>query len=446
LRGLPGRLWVFVFLMTGAFTAQAQTAGQSADTEDAEGSTKAPQEPDSEAAPLEKVPQAVQRMLDRYDAGDYRYVSRRGRAVLTQYPDSLALALAIGNSLAWTGRYAEAEVQYRRLYGTAQEVAARVAIGNMLRWRGMPDLAAEQYAEAQKIEPGSAVVREAEQLLARDIRPALTARVDYARDNIGQSQADLSFSWRQWLDGNAARIDVTALASHDERNGVTDPYREAQASVFLPDVALSPKVEIGQTGGIHSSTVGLAQVELPRDVFSVRAGRVDWGRLAFDSLALRDGLMANTAGASLNTELSGTRVRARYDIYAISGGNRLADADMEVTPVWQPIPGGLTWHVGGDYRKADRTDPRYWSPDTAYGVANLTLKRNWYWDDGEIGLTAQYGFKMTDSAGDGLSFSASARRWVSKNWAVIFEAVTNETPRPSAYRYQGIAVTVQRLW
>lgn len=389
----------------------------------------------------------VQELLDLYDAGEYRLVARKGPAVLATRAPEGRLPMAVGNSLAWTGRYDEANAVYRRLIGTPQEAAGRIGMGNILRWRGMPDKAAEEFAAARKLSPDHPDLPAAEAFLTRDLRPATTFRYANTNDSDDQKRDDFVLGLRYWTADNKARIDVSGLSSRDERGGtISNDYREARVGVFLPSVPLSPRIEVGNGRAGRNTVVGLLQIEPVRDVFALRVARLDWGRTAFNSLALRDGLTADNAGATLNLEVPGARVRGRYDHYAISDGNRIADADLQVTPHWQPIPGGITWHVGGAWRKADRADPRYWSPDEAYGIATLALRRAWYWDDGEFGVSVQRGFHVTDGARNSWAYGLNGRLWLNKDWQIGLDASTSETPRPGTYRYTSFVLTIQKLW
>src|SRR5204862_8089019 len=124
-----------------------------------------------------------------------------------------------------------------------------------------------------------------------------------------------------------------------------------QGSAWFLSLPLAPRVE----AAIYDDQLfGTVQVEPWRDHVRVRAGRVNWGRLAFSAAALAERLTANVLGVTGDARGVLGAVRVRADGYDISDGNRVYEAEAQVTPAWQPLPWRLEWYGGLFARRAER--------------------------------------------------------------------------------------------
>lgn len=386
--------------------------------------------------------------LERYHAGDYEAVARIGLDALAKAPSSHELRFAVANSLAWTGRYQGAAQQYRALFGTPYDSRARVGLGNVMRWSGQADLAEPHYRAVLDRDPGNEDARSGLALAGRDLQPAVTLRLSRMADNEDLSRNELAVGYRLWSADRAWRLQLGALA---ERN--RSPLRNWSAggvefSLWAPQLPLAPMIETAlydsELRPVQSFAV--LQLEPVRERARVRFGRVNWARLAFNAGAAADGLTAGTIGMNGNVELGLGSLRGRLDAYEISDGNRVLDGELQVNPWWQPLPYGLKW-LGGVYgRDAKRTDPRYWSPDPAYGLAFLGLQRGWYAERYDVTAAVRRGFAFTDTARNSWSASLSARYWLLASLALGVEGWAVDSPRPSPYRLYQIAAFVQQLW
>jgi tetratricopeptide (TPR) repeat protein len=385
--------------------------------------------------------------LERYEAGDYEAAARLGTEALTGAPGQHGLRYAVANSLAWTGSYEPAIAHYRQLFGTPYDVRARVGAANVLRWRGQAHLAEPYYLEALAGERENKEATEGLALAGRELRPALTLRGTRAEDNQDLRRDELSLSYRRWTADRSWRFETGVLGGRlHSPLGDWSP-RGLHASAWGAKLPLSPQVEAAyyDSGPRGARLFGSIQVEPLRDRLKLRLGRLDWGRAAFSAPATADGLTARQAGLSAEADAGVGAIRGRLDLYDVSDGNRVLDGEAQVTPRWQPLPWRLSWFGGVYGRKADREDPRYWSPERAYTLAFIGLQRHWSFERGDLSASLRRGFKLSHTAGNSWSAGASGRIWLRADLALGIEAWAVESPRPGSYRMHHLGAFVQQL-
>lgn len=393
----------------------------------------------------------AQDAMQRYSAGDYPGAARWGAAELAQLPAGAKqdeLRLAVANSMAWTGQYDGALEHYRALFGTAYDSQARVGTANVLRWRGQAHRAERFYLEALARDPANADARQGVELAGRELRPAVTARLGRTADNQGASLDELDLTHRRWSADRSLRWEAGVQAGrHETPIGDWTP-RGIHASAWLPARTLAPKVEasIYDNAAVGARLFPAIQVEPVRDALRLRLARVDWGRLAFSGAATRDGLTAAALGALAELPTAAGGIRGRFDAYDISDDNRLLDAEAQLTPAWQPMPWQLKWSTGLYGRRAQREDPRYWSPNPAYGIVFLGLQRGWYRDRFDVTASLRRGFAFTQTARNSWSAGLNGRYWLMRDLALGLEAWAVKAPRPATYSMHHVAAFVQRLW
>jgi tetratricopeptide (TPR) repeat protein len=385
-------------------------------------------------------------VLERYEAGDYEAAARQGLPLLGAGGAQHGLRFAIANSLAWTGRYDEASAQYRELFGTPYDARARVGLANMLRWRGQAHRAEPYYLEVLAREPGDKDALEGMALAARELRPAVTLRGARTEDN-ELRRDELSLSYRRWSADRRWRLEAGVLGARQHSSFGDGSPRGLFASAWSPALPLSPQVEAAYyDSGVRSARLfGILQAEPIPDRLKVRVGRVDWGRTAFSAAATADGLTARTAGLAAESSAGVGTLRGRVDLYDISDGNRIVDGEAQLTPRWQPLPWRLTWFGGVYARKAEREDPRYWSPDPAYAVGFIGVQRDWSFEQGELSASIRRGVALSRTAGDSWSGGVTGRRWLRQDLALGLEAWVVDAPRPGSYRVHHVGAFVQQL-
>jgi hypothetical protein len=388
---------------------------------------------DREAAPA----------LERYAAGDYREAARLGGEILERSPQHHGLRFAVANSLAWTGRPAAALDHYRALLGTPYENRARAGMADILRWRDQPDRAEALYLAALEREPGNMEAQAGIALARRDLRPAVTLRLVQTEDNQDLERDEITLTYRRWSADRAWRLEVGVLRDEHRSPLGDSTERGLHGSVWARQLPLSPRLE----ASIYDSELfGALQVNPLEEQLRIRVGRVNWGRLAFNAAALADGLKATTVGVFGEAYMALGSLRARLEYYDISDGNRILDGEAQATPSWQPLPWGLEWYGGVYWRRAEREDPRYWSPRPDYGLAFVGLQRGWHFERADLLAQVRGGAGFTDTAKTSWTLSLTGRYWLSNDFAIGLEAWSVDAPRPAEYRMQQVAAFLEQLW
>ena len=404
-------------------------------------------------APVKPMEQALQELgsdrsaapaLEAYEAGDYYRAARLGRASLAaEGKGSLALRHAVANSLAWTGRYDAALEDYRALLGTGYEARARVGIANLMLWQGRPDAAEREFRIALErdglVEDGARGLEAA----SRELRPALGLRVARTADNQDFTRDELWLTLRRWRDDRGRRYEVGLLHEDNHAPSFSEKREALQGSAWFAAAPLAPRVEAAL---YDEQLFGTLQLEPWREHLRVRAGRVNWGRLAFSAAALVDHLSAEVIGLAGEIRPLFGALRVRADAYKVSDGNHVYEGEAQLTPAWQPLPWRLEWYGGYFARRAEHEDPRYWSPTPAYQLAFVGVRRGWYSARNDISVWARAGAGLCETAKASYSAGTSARRWLTRELALGVEAWFVDAPRPTPYRMHQLSAFAQLLW
>ena len=404
-------------------------------------------------APVKPMEQALQELtsdrsaapaLEAYEAGDYYRTARLGRAALAgEAAGSAALRLAVANSLAWTGRYDAALEDYRALLGGDYEARARVGIANIMLWQGHADTAAREFRAALERDPAVEDGARGLEAAARELRPGLGLRLTRTADNQDFTRDETWLSLRRWRDDRGRRYEV-ALLDEDNRSPSFSAKRQAlQGSAWFAAAPLAPRLEAALYDDQLFATV---QVEPWRDHLRLRAGRVNWGRLAFSAAALADRLSADVLGVAAEYRGLPGALRVRADAYRISDGNHVYEGEAQLAPAWQPLPWRLEWYGGFFARRAGHEDVRYWSPQPAYELAFVGVRRGWYSERNDISAWARAGAGLSETAKASYSAGVSARRWLTRELALGLEAWFVDAPRPTPYRMHQLSAFAQLLW
>jgi tetratricopeptide (TPR) repeat protein len=414
---------------------------------------------------------ASQQFQRLYEAGDYRAALRPGALALSMATGDNALRLQLANCLAWTGRYDAATELYERLIpDTNFSVAARTGLANLLRWRGAPHVAMPLLEMALKDEPKNEEPKNADlktsvQQTQRELRPLSTVKFSRASDSAGLDRLELGAGQRVWqqesIFGRPLRLDLAAIAGRDTRAGLTSKHTEVGLSLVMPsmpsasliaDKAASQwsknagaRLELSLQKDLKTRAFGRAHVDLMGDALSIRAGHVNWGRQVFSQNALLAGLTANQVGVSTNINAYWMQVRGRIDSYSVSDNNKILDAELSITPGWQPLPLGLQWMNTVAYRKANRVDGNYWSP-LSFATDTVSVKRSWYFEQGEFNASLGRSFALAGDAKNGFSLAANGRYWVGRDTALGFDMSASDAPRVGAYRYNYVGISLSQLW
>jgi tetratricopeptide (TPR) repeat protein len=407
-------------------------------------------------------PTALQEFKTLYDTGSYRASLIPGAKALSLAPDDNQLRLELANALAWTGRYDAAVAQYERLLPDKSfESRARVGLAGILRWRGAPQVALPLIQEAAKQDPQNKDVETSLMQTQREMRPMTSVQLSRASDSNNLARTDLNVTQRFWpqttLLGRPVKLELGAIAGTDTLGATTLRHKELSLSIALTPMgqgaraasdwgsSSGARLELSVQQDAKTKIFGRVHADFLGDAFSIRAGQVNWGRQVFSAAALQAGLTANQIGVSGNFNSEWLIAKARLDHYSISDRNRILDAELTLTPIWQPLPLGVQWYKTYAYRRADRVDPRYWSPHN-----NLTslygLKRSWYFQDGEFTAAIGKSFGITNEAKGGYSLSANGKIWIARDTSVAVDLFLLDAPRVGAYRYNYFGLSLNQLW
>jgi hypothetical protein len=404
---------------------------------------RAPVRPIDQALREVRAGRAAAPALERYEAGDYQRAARLGLRLIAEGGDTPELRYAVANSLAWTGRYDAALAQYRALLGTSYDGRAKLGMANIRLWNGEAHVAEEYYGEVLAAEAGNADARHGLELAGRELRPALSLRLGRTHDNQNFSRNEAWLTYRKWSADRAWRFEASALRDSYSGPGTETTRNGVQGSLWATALPWAPRAEASL---YDSRLFATLQVEPVREFLRLRAGHVNWARLAFSAGALAERLSADTVGLTAEARPTIGALRLRLDGYEISDGNRIVDGEFQLTPAWQPLPWRLEWYGGYYGRRAERADARYWSPQPAYGLAFLGVRRNWSSDRYDASAWLRAGAGVTETAKASWSAGVSGRYWLTTDIALGLEAWALEAPRPTPYRMQQALAFAQYLW
>ncbi len=385
-----------------------------------------------------------------YERGDYAEAARLGLTELQRDTANPELRLRVANSLAWTGQYAPAIRQYESLADTPLAAQASIGLGNVYLWSGRAHLADPLYRRALNADPTNADALQGLAAAARQLRPRTTVRGEWLDDSSRTDRSTALVSHR-WRDAGLAQIFEVSGERVDESREPDGPDLQPRKLSFGYQNlgwAGAPKLQLTSDTGVKSSVYGKLGVQLAEGAVTVEIGRVNWGELAFDPNARRDGLSARRLGVAGRADAGIGAFSGSAAHFSVSDGNRVHEFNGQYTPAWQPFPAasGLRALVGVYGRKSERRDPRYWSP-TQYYVGQIGLSLNRSGADWDLGAELKRSLRIGGDGTQGWTVGLTGTRWLSRDWALRVEGFHIETRRDdSAYRAKSVAVSLDRVW
>lgn len=393
------------------------------------------------------VSTAAATLKDKFDAGEYWSVGSDGLDFLKAEPDNDALRMIVADSLAWTGRYADAISQYQMLAGTALADSAALGLANAYRWNGRFDLASPLYLQILISQPDNPDAIDGLQRIDRELRPrtAITLSSKNDSNSVHQNGIELNHSWRgdnlalQYaLSLNTSRYILTPVATHQ---------RELNFSIEHADMAMSPNLELSFQQEPVNKAFATLRLELADEPdLHMTIGHVNWGNMVFQPLALLAGLDATQVGfnGSLNTR-PGT-LSVAYNDFHVSDGNKIQDANLRFSPSWRPLGADFRYYIGLSGRWAQRNVPIYWSPDMGYLSTDIGFSNEWSMSNGDYSIYGQRGFGAGGEALNSYNLGFAAKRYIDRDWAVSLSAGLLENMRTDAYRSSYLTFGIERLW
>jgi hypothetical protein len=397
-------------------------------------------------APQKPQPSAAAELLrTKYEKGEYSEVAQEGPAVLAREQWNNELRFNVANSLAWTGRTSEAMAQYELLAGTEYEQRATLGLAHVSRWSGRPDRAAAAYRKVLEKEPGDAEAREGLLLAERELRPRTAGQILRASNSNDVFRTATLLSHR-WRNDTGARI-FEVEAGRAEENGREQRIVQRDLTFRYEDLDgwLAPQLEVSAQESPRNHLFAAAAIKVLDTPAYLTAGHINWGKLAFDPRALRDGLTANQLGGKVDFGNRFGELGLVYNAYWVSDDNRVQAAQLRYAPARQPF--GTTFKVFGglEARKARFHDARYWSPEDGYYSAFAGVSADWANVEWQSYASLQYGVQLGSESGSTWSAGGGTKRWLGEDWALGVDLWAMENPRDGGYRANSGMLRIEKL-
>lgn len=402
-----------------------------------------------EAKPVSPATQA-------YDEARYAEASQLGLAELQARPGDHALRLKVANALAWSGNTGRAVPLYEALAGTPLANAGRLGLANIQLWNGQPQRAAPVLRQVVAAEPDNGDARTSLADAEAQLRPRSTLQLGRLSDSGQARRTALQFGHAWWAADLAQRFELQAELRHEtkEPERVDEQAREIGLSWEHQRLPLAPRVEVSvrqapRTRLFVEASAQLGQGWLGEQALGLRLGRVNWGKLAFSPVALRDGLSAQLVGLTSRGEAALGQWDVQWSRYAVSDGNRVTDASLRVTPAWQPLPkaSGVRVFAGLADHKAQVATASYWSPTAGHRVAQLGLSWGRWERDWELSAELRRSQRLAGEGANGWSASAGGKRTLARDLALRAEASHDDTRRGgSSYRATALSIALESVW
>jgi hypothetical protein len=98
-------------------------------------------------------------------------------------------------------------------------------------------------------------------------------------------------------------------------------------------------------------------------------------------------------------------------------------------------------------RKAQRRDPRYWSPASGYYIGQIGVSLNQSTTAWDFSAEVRRSERIGGEGAQGWTAGLAGTRWLNRDWAVRVEGLYIETRRDSsAYRSKSLAASLDHLW
>lgn len=391
-----------------------------------------------------------------YDEARYAEAGQLGLVELQTRPGDHDLRLKVANALAWTGDYARAVPLYEALAGTRLANAGRLGLANIQLWNGQPQRAAPLLRQVVAAEPDHSEARASLADAEARLRPRSTLQLGRLSDSGQARRSALQFGHGWWAPDLAQRFELNAELRHETKapEQVDEQAREIGLSWEHQRLPLAPRVELSVQQAPRSrwfieASAQLGQGWLGEQALGLRLGRVNWGKLAFSPVALRDGLSAQLVGLTSRGEAAPGQWDAQWSRYAISDGNQVTDASLRFTPAWQPLPAasGLRLFAGLASHKARQASASYWSPTAGHSVAQFGATWGRWERDWDLSAELRRSQRLAGEGANGWSGSIAGKRAIGRDLALRAEASHDSTRRgTSSYRATALSLALERLW
>ena len=386
-------------------------------------------------------------LRDQFDAGEYWLVGTDGLNYLKQYPADNELRIRVADSLAWTGRYSDAIVQYQKLSNTELSDRAALGLANVYRWSSRPDLAQALYQKVRATQPENPDAIDGMNRIDRELRPR--TKFNYGKisdsNSVVQNSDELSHRWRG--DDLALKYELSLNLNRISRLPLNASQKEIGLSIEHASMALAPRLDLSVQQSPASRAFGSLRLKLDdASELHVTIGYVNWGKMAFQPQALLDGLSAKQLGVDGSIITRPGTISAVYNAYRISDGNQIQDANMHFSPSWRPLGPDFRYYIGLSGRFALNNVPTYWSPKAGYLSTDIGFTQEWSLREGDFSIYGQRGFRAGGEALNSHNMGFAVKRYVDHDWAASLNAGLLANRRAGAYSSKYLTLGAERLW
>lgn len=386
-------------------------------------------------------------IADEYKAANYKAVAAAGLSLMDKGTVDDRVQLMVANSLAWTGRLAEASTIYEYLTNGKYADTANIGLANIQRWNGRDDIAAPIYQAVLERDPGNADALSGLVFTRRELNPKTVLTLGGSSDSSDEERRFVTINHRWRGDNNTRIYEVETSKVRDELPAIKAEQQELTLRYHDLNVPLKPRFELSTPSGNNRTLFGSVSFSLNDDQTFLYLGRLNWGRMAINPNALTLGLTAFHVGAVAWNDFSFGRLTGRINNYRISDKNTILTGSVNLDTLWRPLGNSIKPYLGMEFRDAQFNAPSYWSPEEGSGTAYVGLKGEWSADDWSIYSSAQVSGRLFGDAGNGWSVSAGGRRWLTSDVAMSMNLWAMASHRDNAaYRARSLSVNLEKLW
>ncbi|MBC3920997.1 hypothetical protein H8L32_26270 [Undibacterium sp. CY18W] len=390
---------------------------------------------------------AQQRIVDLSANGNYQAAGTQGLEVLEKEKTDTGLRLIVANSLAWSGRFKQAALQYKLLSNSKQRKEARVGLANVYRWKGRDDQALPLYQTVLAEDPQNAAALEGLGYAMRELNPRTLITVGAGQDSGDAKRREATISQR-WRDDTGQHVfEIGTAGLRDQLPATAVQQRDVSFSYQNLNLPLEPRLELNVQAKPATDVFGNLKLKIDDGRFLLEVGRSNWGKSAFNARAVEDGLTAAHIGLDANLNFEVGQFSGHADIFRISDNNVILTTRSNFIPSWRPLGHRIKPFAGIETRDVRFYSNRYWSPADGFGTAYLGLQADWGSENWSLFGSGQVGTRLYGEAGSNWSLGVGGKRWLGKNLAIGVNLWSMASRRDNArYRAKSFSMNLEKLW
>ena len=269
-----------------------------------------------------------------------------------------------------------------------------------------------------------------------------------ANDSSDMQRSSLTANHR-WRDRSGSHLfEIETSGVNDRMPGTDVNQSDLTFRYQTLNLPLQPRIELSAQANPESTIFGGLRLKLHESPLFLDVGRVNWGRLASNALALQAKLAANHVGVEMSGDLSSYgKLGGRVDYYDISDSNAVLSSHFSFTPAWRPLGLRIKPLIGMETRDARTASGAYWSPAAGYGAVYAGLLSEWSGANWDFFASGQIGTRLYGEAGNNWSISAGGRHWLGKDLALGLNLWDMASWRNNAsYRAKSLALSLEKIW